>query len=232
MIKKLIKKIVPLKVWEAYRKFKVSRFKGKRPEDVFTEIYKTNYWKSSESVSGQGSELTQTKTLIDALTSLIKDKEIKSILDVPCGDFNWMRHVEMNGAKYVGADIVQDIVEQNKAQYADIPNVNFTMLNLINDHLPTSDLVFVRDCLVHLSYQDIFKSIENIRKSGSKYLFTTTYPNYQNNYDIITGDWRPLNLMAHPFNFPDPLMILNENCTEGKGEFADKSMVLWDISKL
>ena len=50
--------------------------------------------------------------------------------------------------------------------------------------------------------------------------------------DIVTGDWRPLNLQDKPFNFPSPILIINENCTEDGGEYSDKSMALWDISKL
>jgi hypothetical protein len=93
-------------------------------------------------------------------------------------------------------------------------------------------MIIVRDCLVHLSYEDINSAIKNIKSSGSKYLLTTTFTNYHLNHDIVTGDWRPLNLQEKPFNFSSPILVINENCTEGNGEYKDKSMAMWDISKV
>ena len=61
---------------------------------------------------------------------------------------------------------------------------------------------------------------------------TTTFTNYHNNFDIVTGDWRRLNLQEKPFNFPNPILVINENCTEGKGKYKDKSMALWEINKI
>lgn len=90
----------------------------------------------------------------------------------------------------------------------------------------------IRDCLVHLSLENIYNSIKNIKASGSKYLMTTTFPEHPVNFDIQTGDWRPLNLQIKPFNFPKPLILINENCTELNGRFRDKSMALWEIDKI
>ena len=231
-MKRLIKKLIPLALLKTYRSIKVSKFKNKSPQEVFTQIYDTNYWKSQESISGQGSEMKQVKLLIDALNNLISEKNIKSILDIPCGDFNWMQNVDLSGVKYIGADIVEKLIQKNAEENRVRKNISFKVLNLTSDALPKCDLIIVRDCLVHLSYSDIMKAIDNIKSSECKYLFTTTYPNYSPNHDIITGDWRRINLLAKPFNFPPPLLVFNENCTEGIGEFADKSMLLWDISKL
>jgi SAM-dependent methyltransferase len=231
-MKKLIKKLIPLSLWESYRKMKVSKFKNKSTEEVFTQIYDTNYWKSDESISGQGSEMKQVQLLINELDRLIADKNITTILDIPCGDFNWMKKVNLSKVTYIGADIVEKLIQKNTESNKDLQNVSFRVLDLTNDVLPKSDLIIVRDCLVHLSYEDIFKAVKNIKASGCTYLFTTTYPNHHQNYDIITGDWRKLNLMAKPFNFPEPISIFNERCTEGNGEFADKSMLLWDLSSI
>jgi hypothetical protein len=93
-------------------------------------------------------------------------------------------------------------------------------------------LIFVRDCFVHLSYKDIDSAIKNIKSSASKYLLTTTFTNHHLNVDILTGEWRPLNLQVQPFNFSTPILVINENCTEGNGEFIDKSMALWEICKI
>jgi hypothetical protein len=98
--------------------------------------------------------------------------------------------------------------------------------------LPAADLLFCRDCLVHLSYGDIRKALENVRRSRIRYILTTTFPGNQANTDIQTGDWRPLHFQLAPFRFPPPLLLINEGCTEGNGSFADKSLGLWRVAEL
>ncbi|MBK7391183.1 MAG: class I SAM-dependent methyltransferase [Bacteroidetes bacterium] len=201
-------------------------------EQVFTEIYRSKHWKSTDNVSGPGSEINQTETLIRELNVLFKELNIVSVLDIPCGNFHWMQKVDLSKIKYVGADIVTELIESNKQNYQESDRLNFQVLNLITNPLPQCDLIIVRDCLVHFSNKDILNAITIIKSSGSKYLLTTTFTNHHMNFDIVTGDWRPLNLQDKPFNFAPPLMIINENCTECNGEFKDKSMALWEISKL
>jgi hypothetical protein len=98
--------------------------------------------------------------------------------------------------------------------------------------LPTADLVLIRDCLVHLSFVDIARAIGNLRRSNITWLLTTTFPEQEANEDIHTGDWRPLNLGRGPFHWPTPVELLNERCSEGEGQFADKSLGLWRINEI
>ena len=51
-------------------------------------------------------------------------------------------------------------------------------------------------------------------------------------YDITTGEWRTLNLSLKPFSFPPPLALIDEQCSEGEGEFRDKCLGLWRIKDL
>lgn len=83
---------------------------------------------------------------------------------------------------------------------------------------------------MHLSFADIQRALDNLMRSAIPYLLTTTFPECQANEDIVTGDWRPLNLERPPFGFSPPLELLNEGCTEAGGLFADKSLGLWRIS--
>lgn len=198
---------------------------------IFENIFKNNAWGSEESVSGPGSTLEQTQVIRKVLPKLIRNLKVQSILDIPCGDFNWMKEVDLNSVNYIGADIVDEIIERNKMIYA-APNKTFINYNLKTDKLPKVDLVIIRDCLVHFSYEDIFLAIENVIKSGSKYLLTTSFTNRYENNDIRTGDWRPINLQVSPFNFIKPLLIINEQCTEDNGIYSDKSLLLFEIDKI
>jgi len=200
-------------------------------KDVFTKIKNENLWGSPESVSGAGSEIKQAKMLIMELPKLFKEIGIKSILDIPCGDFNWMREIDLSNFNYTGGDIVDTLISENIKKYSS-KNIKFMPINIISDTLPEMDLVFVRDCFVHLSFQDIKSAIINIKRSGCKYLMTTTFKDHHINHDIITGGWRPINLENEPFNFPEPEYTLVENCTERNGKQKDKSMGLWEIKKL
>jgi hypothetical protein len=109
-------------------------------------------------------------------------------------------------------------------------NVHFFCMDLTSDSLPNVDLVIVRDCFVHLSYLDIKQSLHNIFKTSSKFLLTTTFPNETHNIDIISGQWRPINLQLPPFKFPEPEILINEGNPDPL--YQDKSIGLWKIDQL
>jgi SAM-dependent methyltransferase len=199
-------------------------------EEVFTDIYRRNGWRGEASVSGTGSDLVQTERIVAALPALFARHRIRSILDIPCGDFHWMRTVNLEGISYLGADIVPDLIEQNQ-RYASA-NVVFRRLNLLQDPLPTVDLILCRDCLVHFSFDDVFQALRSIVASGSSWLLTTTFPARRFNRSILTGQWRPLNLEHEPFRLPPPIELITEGCTEGKGRYRDKALGLWNICEL
>jgi len=233
IIKTFIKKIPYEYIPTRFLRKKYNHFilKNKSTIDVFSEIYKTNAWGGDpDTRSGAGSNLEETKKISEELPKLIEKYNISSVLDIPCGDFYWMKHVELGSVQYTGADIVSEIIEQNKKHEKN--NIRFEQLNLIEDVLPAVDLVLVRDCLVHLSYNDIFKSLANICKSGSKYLLTTTFTDRTKNKDIATGLWRTLNFQAAPFKFPEPIRIIREECQLGDGGYKDKALGLWKIEDI
>lgn len=203
----------------------------KRVQGVFSKAYYKNSWGSSQSASGTGSELSQTRVLIQELPKVFRDLGIASVLDIPCGDFHWMREVDFQGVRYTGGDIVTPIVENNQRLYR-APGREFRHLNLIMDVLPNADLIFTRDCLVHFSFADIFQTLRNISRTEAKYFASTTFTARSDNADIPTGGWRVLNLEAPPFSLPPPRMIINEGCTEGEGVFTDKSIGIWNVDAI
>lgn len=221
-----------IKQWHLLRKLLRPKIMHLRPtERIFSKIYRKNYWGSSESVSGTGSILEQTEIIRKELPPLFLNLGVHKILDIPCGDFNWMRHLNFDGMEYMGADIVKPLVEHNQ-QYFHTANISFSHLNLLKGPLPQVDLILCRDCLVHLSFQDVQRAITAICKSGSQYLLTTTFIDKTVNNDIVTGEWRPLNLELAPFNFPKPMQVIIEGCTEVGSAFKDKSLALWKISDI
>lgn len=207
------------------------QLKSKSTEDVFTEIHRNNAWGGKDSVSGSGSDVHQTKIISSKLPALFNDLNICTMLDIPCGDFNWMKSVDLNSIDYTGADVVKELIQKNRERYAR-DSVRFQYLNLINGKLPKVDLVFCRDCLVHFCFADIFLALEKVCNSQSEYFLTTTFTGRKDNRDIVTGQWRVLNLELAPFLLPKPLQIINEGCTEGDGAFEDKALGLWKIADI
>ena len=197
-------------------------------EEKFTHIYNRNGWHGRESISGKGSGLDQTKTIREELPRLFNYLEIKSILDCPCGDCYWMDLINLGNILYIGGDIVQDLIHENRERHHDRV---FIHLDIIHSPLPKMDLILCRDCLVHFSDADILRALENIKASESNYLLTTNFLQNQNQPDIVTGEgWRPLNLCLPPFNLLIPMSIINERCLVPG--FEDKSLAVWKINTL
>lgn len=205
--------------------------KGRSPATIFTEFYLSNRWGGSVSLSGAGSDLDQTRVVRRELPVILRELGVRTILDVPCGDFYWMSKIDLTGIEYIGADIVELLIEENTKKYAG-DSVRFQTLDILSSHIPKVDLIFCRDCLVHLSYRDIAIALSRICESESTYLLTTTFPNRTKNRDIATGQWRPINLEIVPFRFPAPLKLIVEECTEQNGAYADKAMGLWLVSDI
>jgi hypothetical protein len=205
---------------------------NKRLRKYFTDIYENNLFNGVESVSGTGSDLYQTRVVQKKLPELFEKHKIKKFIDAPCGDFYWMQHVDFTYLeKYVGVDIVHDIVNKNKIRHAD-SKVSFQCKDICKDRLQKADIVMSRDCMNHLSYEDTYRAFKNFKRSGIKFLLITTFTNHQENNDLNDVIWRPLNFERPPFSFPKPIDLINEGCTEGDGAYSDKSLGLWEISKL
>lgn len=194
----------------------------------FGYIYETNLWGSEESRSGLGSAVDETAHLRQALSDLVLRLGIRSLLDIPCGDYGWLSQASLD-LEYTGADIVAAIVERNRTLY---PGRTFLQLDLTRDELPNADMVLCRDCLVHLSFENVFRALDRIRTSGAGWLLATTFLEHDANQDIPDGDWRMLNLECAPFNLPRPEAVIVEGCTEAGGAYADKALGLWRVASL
>ncbi len=194
----------------------------------FTQIYENNFWKNPESASGHGSTVKATEALQSELSLLLRKLEVKRLLDAPCGDFNWMRLVDLQGIYYIGVDIVNVLIEKNKRLYRG-PYKEFKCLNLASDPLPQADLILCRDLLVHLPDALVKEVIKNFKKSGSRYLLVTTHSEQEVNNDIEqSGQWRKINFEKPPFNFLKPIVLIQETSNKlAEQEEFDKCLGLW-----
>jgi SAM-dependent methyltransferase len=198
--------------------------------DIFTELWRTHGWQGSESLSGPGSSLEETRVVRDKLTQLIKTYNVTSIVDLACGDFYWMQHVDLAGATYTGVDIVAPMIKQLQQQYQTEDNKRvFLTADVTKDKLPKADLVIARDVIGHLTLENGLALIANARASGSTYLLSTYFTARRANEQITDGNWRPVDLSQPPYNLGAPIAVIHEDCAEGNGVFADKELGLWRL---
>ena len=198
---------------------------------VFQETYLKNLWGSSESVSGPGSTLAATSLLRQNLKAALKTLGVSSLVDAPCGDLNWIRHLDYDFELYVGVDIVPELISKLRADPS-LKGRNFQCNNIVTDILPSADAIFCRDCLVHLPFDLINNAINRWQLAGFKYAMVTTFPAHLENTACQIGSWRALNFCAPPFNWPEPILLVSEFDVEMQWEYRDKSIGIWHLDSI
>lgn len=188
-----------------------------------------NKWqtRNNESVSGPGSTLRATVALRQFLPGLFQQYQVKRFLDAPCGDFNWMKEVDLSGVDYQGLDIVEDIVAHNRDKYGG-EGVRFDVADICKDPLPDADMMMCRECLFHLRYADILEFFDNFARANVPLLLTTS-DGVRVNTDIDEpGGFRMINLRRAPFHLSEPIAKLPDwrlNSPPGKKRL--RYMCLW-----
>lgn len=180
-------------------------------ESRFHEVFSNRLWGDEETVSGPGS-CRNSQPVLDSLTALkviVCEHNIKSMVDIPCGDFNWMHLFlkELPELLYTGIDIVPEIIQQNQAKF---PDVSFLAQDITKTVPVCSDLLFSKDMLNHLCFEDVRRALRNMHASGSRLLLLTNnfgHANLELDYDVTgwAGASRHLDITLSPFNFPEPL---------------------------
>ncbi|HXF40462.1 MAG TPA: glycosyltransferase [Blastocatellia bacterium] len=199
--------------------------------EVFSDIYRHRAWGDCESVSGPGSGIIRTSAFRDQIPRLLDEFDVRTVLDAGCGDFNWLKEVRLDLESYIGVDVVEELVSELRSRYAN-ERRRFLNLDIISDKVSQVDLILCRDCLVHLSFSQIFAALRNFKGSNSRYLLTTTFTRFADNADIAMGEWRPINLQEPPFNFPAPLRLIDEKLVESGEDYSDKHLGLWELKDI
>ena len=187
---------------------------------IFNLIFRSYHWRdyhktnNNESDSGVGSDLNVTKQLINDLDIFLKSVQIKSILDIACGDFFWMNRLisKNNDLNYLGLEIVESIVENNNKIFSN-QKVKFICADVINEELPKNhDFIIVRDFLIHIKNIDIINLIQKIKKSNCKYFAINNFPNIKSNDEIKGyGHHRYVNIEIPPFNLTNVYKVIDDH---------------------
>lgn len=224
LLKKIYRYLLVIIIKKFILKTKISNKKK------FNLIFKFNYWGDKSSLSGTGSSPQKTRNVVSNIRVIIDKFEIKNILDVPCGDFVWMKEITDNNDKlnYLGGDIVDHLVNNLNLKYK-TKNVKFENIDIINNQLPKADLLICRDCFIHFSNKNILKTLNNFLNSDIKYFLITDSVVEKNfeNIDINTGEFRGLDLTIHPFNLPKKNLYTFYDVFNDKQNRYESKMTLW-----
>lgn len=164
---------------------------------VFDEIYKGNGWGFG---SGHGSLPRVTKGYRAFLEMFLRENDIKQVVDVGCGDWQFSKLIDWGDAHYTGLDIVPSVVEANKKQFGS-NKISFQVIEPNQTKLPKGDLLVIKDVLQHMNTKAVQKFVKEVLPNYKFALITNCIePRNDVNIDIEDGGFRPLDLRAKPYN--------------------------------
>jgi len=178
--------------------------------NIFEKIYLESEWKEDFGTdSGPGSSIECSIDYVKFLNNYIKENKTTSILDLGCGDFNLMKHIELERIEYLGVDIVEFIIKNNIKHYKK-NNINFEHNDiLVYKPQKKFDLIIIKDVLQHLCNNNISKLFNNINYANH---ILITNDIILENEDCIDGDYRGIDLQKYPFNMPVKNILKFHSC--------------------
>jgi SAM-dependent methyltransferase len=179
-------------------------------EAKFSDIYQHRGWYKG---SGSGSLPENTVAYRNLLSNLIIQDDIKTVVDLGCGDWQFSKLLNWGTVKYTGVDVVPSVIEKNSKLYGDKNNVTFVLSDIFDFEIPPgTDLVIIKDVLQHWSNEHI-QSFLRSSNNWRYMLATNTIESYditdpdnpvllaeEINHDINLGDVRPIDLALPPFS--------------------------------
>jgi len=172
--------------------------------EVFSKIYKEDLWHGG---SGAGSKLENVKEYVEILQKYIDKPEVKTVLDLGCGDWQFSKFLDLSSVSYLGVDVVESVIESNSTSYS-ASNIKFISRDITTYEVPKADLIICKDVLQHLCNKDVITILVKIITSSKFSLITNDFkPENTENKDIDNGDYRCLDLTLSPF-YLDVVTIL------------------------
>ena len=184
-------------------------------EETFTNIYEKalwgdNYNQEYNGSSGTGSDLEFNKnTYVPFLQKYIRYNDIKSVVDLGCGDFRCGQLIYNDlDVTYTGYDTYAKVVKYN-SKNNDPKKYFFNYLDFCNkkEEITNGDLCIVKDVIQHWSLDFIYHFLDYLVESKKfKHIMITNCGDQQiDNTDIVIGEWRPLSCDFFPLKKYKPV---------------------------
>ncbi|GMH88890.1 hypothetical protein TrVE_jg4082 [Triparma verrucosa] len=233
---------------------RMNRYTKEDRTKYFDKIYEAEIWSFPDwdgtggfgVKSGFGSTLHQTVDIRNYLDMIVDSYNIKGVVDVPCGDMNWMPHVKALGRDdfcYFGGDVSKIMIEEQRKKFSHAANMVFDVVDVISEGLLGMDgvgsvlecsrrangsvLIFMRHLMFHLTMEENLGVLKHIEASSSvneiEYIMLSTYLRSNDNEDdYLLANGHKINLFEWPYCLEDPLYLVKD------GEF-DLFMGLWRL---
>ena len=173
-------------------------------QDAFSIIYKSNTWGFG---SGLGSLPRWTRPYQQFLQMFMRENNIKTVVDVGCGDWQFSRLIDWSAVDYLGLDVVPEVIKKNRSRYA-APNVRFELAPERFADISSADLLLVKDVLQHFPTDAVHRFVKEVLGRFRFALVTNCIePASHRNREIEVGGFRPLDLREAPFNYPAPVVF-------------------------
>ena len=193
-------------------------------EEVFTNIYEKSLWGNNfaeeyNGSSGNGSDIDVNKeTYVPLLKKYICYNEIKSVVDLGCGDFRCGSLIYNDlDVTYTGYDAYGKLVEYN-LKNNDPKKYKFIHLDFCNkkEEIIHGDLCILKDVIQHWSLDNIYKFLDYLveSKKFKHILITNCCEQTIDNTDIETGEWRELSCDFFPLKKYKPVKLYKFNLKE------------------
>jgi 2-polyprenyl-3-methyl-5-hydroxy-6-metoxy-1,4-benzoquinol methylase len=165
--------------------------------DRFEEIYRTREWGKG---SGEGSSPRHTRGYVAMLQRFLRENNIRSVIDLGCGDWQFSRFIDWSGIQYHGYDLVGEIIKQNQRRYSR-SGIQFHLFSGNLADLPQADLLIAKDLLQHWSNQCILDFLPTLSRYPKALITNCVNPRgTTQNSDISVGEFRYLDIRLPPFN--------------------------------
>jgi SAM-dependent methyltransferase len=168
--------------------------------DAFRRIYASDHWKGG---SGEGSYVEATEAYRQILEAVLASRDIATVVDAGCGDWQFSRLVDWSGKDYVGVDIVPEVVAGDRESFGS-EHVEFMVGDIRTAELPAADLLVCKDVLQHWDVPSVRAFLDRNLK-GYRYALVTNdiasvhIGDDMLNAEIPIGHWRPVDLERPPF---------------------------------
>ncbi len=165
-------------------------------KEQFTKIYQEERWGKGKG-SGVGSRPKFNKDYITFLENFLKDNNIKSVIDYGCGDWQFSQYVDWGDIDYLGLDIVDSVIDNNKKQF---PKYSFISDTNVFNHLKGRELIIIKDVIMHWPNDEIVKFMDKLITYDIKILMINCFGQSKNRRIKIGGHSRldydkpPLNI--------------------------------------
>ena len=222
------------------------RGSGLTAEQAFSAIYKHDRWgggsnQTAGGGSGAGSSEAGAIGASRIIFHLAMKYALSGIVDAPCGAMAWQESLvnqlqhAIPGFRYLGLDVVQSVVERNRARFVSWPNVTFVEADLtrpesVQVKQGANGLLFSRDSMMHNTLEGCWQMLDTFTRSPVKYVLLGSYgadkPGRRNGA-VQIGRWFSIQLDKPPFG-----MQYIEKIPEANIVGENKYMFLYDRKAL